>query len=862
MKHCPACSAEFSETQELCPNDGHELMVREFVKRTGELLTGKIIEGKYKLEQRIGRGGMGSVYLARHTNFNKIFAIKVLSSDIAQDPSAYKRFRQEAEACAKIKHPNAVDVNDFGKTPDPEGLVYMVMEYIEGSTLRKIMERGGALSPERAVHLARQICAGISAAHRAGIVHRDLKPDNVMVEIIDGQEVAKVLDFGIAKLKDTQYQSSITKTNSVLGTPNYMSPEQCTGTTVDARSDIYSLGVMLYEMLSGQLPFRAATAPAIIVQHVTKEPTPLIQICNKVPEPLSHVVMRALAKEPSKRQQSATDLASQMEAAITIASFPQANSNPPANKSITEPKQWRVIYEGLLDSSEAGKKRLLEGLQKGFGLPADKAAELIKGKRYVVKKAPTQLEANIVAERLRAIGAAVKVEAVADKTSDLLGLQNTSEASPSRATENQNRPATAEKTSKTKHQSDSAATITDHPQEDIAIDPLMVSGSEMMDYVTQQTKIQKIKADAAKEAIKVVVQPPLKETAEIDKPTQQIPVSGPQYWQIDIQGMIYDNMSDGDVEAWIRAGRLRHTHRIRHNQAGTWYDVASVPQFRRIIEAINPQVFQPLTAIETEDDRDAAQHPVKRFLSKFTKLSVAVIIVYTILILGIQYSQHRLLEDELRNVLNDGSTTVENVRDKVQDVLKRRAVTIPKENVHITVDLPKELLSIRVNYDRTLLQIPLHYQAKKEKYNFKMSIDSLAKVAEGDLDIVNPAPSEIERYKREQIRKRVAEGTADYQGEAATLKERNDIQLEISEFEQNMRTLNTVSTDDQGHRIFPKSVTIRNREYTREQVESHISELKERLTNVEQQLYDQRLNKKLELEKQANKSLTSEKAPK
>ncbi|KAF0232505.1 MAG: serine/threonine protein kinase bacterial, partial [bacterium] len=301
-----------------------------------------------------------------------------------------------------------------------------------------------------------------------------------MVEIIDGQEVVKVLDFGIAKLKDTQQQNQITKTDSVLGTPHYMSPEQCSGGTIDYLSDIYSLGIILYEMLAGHVPFQATSAPAVIVQHVTKDPTPLKKLCPDVPEPLSHVVMRALDKQPSRRQQSALDLANQLEAALTISGLP---NNAPI-KSASDPTQWRVVFQGVLDDSESGQKRLLEGLQRSFGLSQSSAQELLKGRKLSVKKTSSQQEAIKVAEKLRAIGADVKIESIIEKTEP-----NSNNQTIAYQQEQANSNSLTDKTLEA--QSNAITKV------DVACDPLLVTdGSEMLSYVTEQYAKTKAKAKA------------------------------------------------------------------------------------------------------------------------------------------------------------------------------------------------------------------------------------------------------------------------------------------------------------------------------------------------------------------------------
>ncbi|MBX7219800.1 MAG: serine/threonine protein kinase [Blastocatellia bacterium] len=270
----------------------------------------------YVIEQRIGRGGMGAVYRAHHTMINKCVAIKLLTADLTTDPMAFERFRREAEAAARLKHINAVGVTDFGRTPD--GMAYLAMEYVDGHSLRYILDRQKTLPPAKVVVLIKQICAAVHAAHRKGIVHRDLKPDNVMVEITDGEEIAKVLDFGIAKLKDLKTGNSMqSEAGSLIGTPQYMSPEQCDGSSLDFRSDIYSLGVMVFEMLAGRVPFAGKPA-AVMVQHVSKEPPALSIFVPNLPPAVEFCVKRALSKDPNGRQTSAAEFAAEFEAAFAL----------------------------------------------------------------------------------------------------------------------------------------------------------------------------------------------------------------------------------------------------------------------------------------------------------------------------------------------------------------------------------------------------------------------------------------------------------------------------------------------------------------------------------------------------------------
>ncbi|MBI4853642.1 MAG: serine/threonine protein kinase [Acidobacteria bacterium] len=817
---------------------------------TSDLLIGTILDDKYKLERHIGRGGMGSVYIAHHTKFNKQVAVKVLSRDMTEDPTCYERFKREADASARIKHPNAVSVIDFGQTSDD--VVYLVMEYVEGLTLRKLLEREKRLTPDRTVNLARQICAGIGAAHRANIVHRDLKPDNVMIEIIDGQEVVKVLDFGIAKLKDSQQQNQITKTDSVLGTPHYMSPEQCSGGTIDYLSDIYSLGIILYEMLSGHVPFQATSAPAVIVQHVTKDPTPLKKLCPDVPEPLSHVVMRALDKQPSRRQHSALDLANQLEAALTISGI----SNTP-RKTVNDASQWRVVFHGVLDNSESGQRKLLDGLQRSFGLSESSAQELLKGKKLSVKKTPSHQEAIKVAEKLRAIGADVKIEPITEKP---LELNNSSNNAQTIAYQQEQKilDKSEDKTLEAK----SVSKNNPQPKVEITYDPLLVTdGSEMLTYATEQYSKSKAASSVEAETIQTGIDKPSSTQSQDNlitssKGTQyQTSKMPPKVWQIDINGFIYENQTPEDVEAMIRAGRIRHTHKARLGNTA-WQDVGTIPEFRQIIEQINPHAFQPLTAMEEQAKKEENEQATRIFIRRMAELCAAVLVIYIVVTFTMQYSQRRLLEDDLRVVLGDSNITVQTLRSRVNTAIEQRGLKIPKEDVHITVDPSNHQVVVHVDYKRTILAIPLNYQAKRGIGNFNLPIEELASLPEGELDIIGLAPGEIEKYRREQAIKKAAEKLATYQGEPATLKERDLIKKEISQFESALQLFNVTSVDDKGNQSYSKSIKINNQEYDKEQTQTRLTELKTKLADLEYTLEQQRIKKKLELESQIEKPST------
>ncbi|HYY96824.1 MAG TPA: protein kinase [Pyrinomonadaceae bacterium] len=282
-------------------------------------LVGRVLDGKYEVVAPLGAGGMGAVYLARRVLIGDEVAVKVLHTKFIGNQTLVERFRREARAAAQLHHPNVVTIHDYGEARGPEGFAYIVMELVRGESLRDLLRREGRLGAERAVSLMRGVCAGVGAAHRRGIVHRDLKPDNVIVVPADEDnpsEHVKVVDFGIAKLRDMAAEATLTHVGAVVGTPNYMSPEQCKGERLDARADVYSLGAMLYEMLAGSPPFNAPSIPGIIIKHVTEPPPPVPEDL-RVPAALQEAIARSLSKDPEARQRDASEFARDIQAALT-----------------------------------------------------------------------------------------------------------------------------------------------------------------------------------------------------------------------------------------------------------------------------------------------------------------------------------------------------------------------------------------------------------------------------------------------------------------------------------------------------------------------------------------------------------------
>ena len=327
MKNCPVCGKEYSDTSTLCPIDAAVL------ERRDDPLVGQTLADKYRIEKLIKRGGMGAVYLGKHVLMDKTVAIKVLHPSLALDDNVVRRFSREAKAASRISHPHAVSVTDFGESEN--GVVFLVMEYLDGRTLKEIIKSEGRMELNRAVEIIRQVSGALDAAHEQGVVHRDLKSDNIMLSTTNGGEWAKVLDFGIAKIQQSERDLDITAANLVIGTPQYMSPEQCSQSVeIDARSDIYSLGIILYEMLAGQLPFTGESPTVIMMKQVQDPPPSILDVRPDLPGAVASVIAKALAKQPSDRQQTAGELsqalndaaatepAAQVASPVTVANAP------------------------------------------------------------------------------------------------------------------------------------------------------------------------------------------------------------------------------------------------------------------------------------------------------------------------------------------------------------------------------------------------------------------------------------------------------------------------------------------------------------------------------------------------------------
>ncbi len=331
---CPTCDARYDSDASFCALDGSKLAAAD---PGGDQLLGTVLAERYRIVKLIGQGGMGRVYRATHVNINKQFAIKVLRPEVTALPSTVVRFRQEARAASSIGHENIIQIEDFATLPD--GSVYLAMEFLEGEPLDTRMGRTPALPLPEALDIAAQVGRGLYAAHEKGIVHRDLKPANVFLSrkpsvlALAGPSgvVAKILDFGIAKVSGVDATPALTQTGAIFGTPLYMSPEQAMGQPLDHRTDIYSMGVILYEMATGQVPFKADSAVQVLSQHiagVVVAPS-VAAPARQIPAALDAVVLKALAKEPGARFATMSELVTALSA-VTAPSASRSVSAPVA----------------------------------------------------------------------------------------------------------------------------------------------------------------------------------------------------------------------------------------------------------------------------------------------------------------------------------------------------------------------------------------------------------------------------------------------------------------------------------------------------------------------------------------------------
>ncbi len=298
--YCSACNQSYPSDTRTCPNDGARLIM---LAAQRDDLIGRVLDERYEIRAPLGKGGMGTVYRGWQLSVDREVAIKVIHHKLADDRSAVKRFLREARLASRLSQPNIVNVYDFGQSG---GVLYLVMELLRGHTLAGELGQGRRLNPKRTIVMASQLCDALEAAHAQGIVHRDLKPSNiVLLDDPPGRDLLKVLDFGLAKSLAQDSGSVVTNTDALLGTPLYMSPEQIEGKDSDQRADLYSLGCILYEMLSGKPPFVDTAVSAVLARHIADTPAPLPP---HVPPRLRALIESLLAKRPEQRIQTAGEI--------------------------------------------------------------------------------------------------------------------------------------------------------------------------------------------------------------------------------------------------------------------------------------------------------------------------------------------------------------------------------------------------------------------------------------------------------------------------------------------------------------------------------------------------------------------------
>jgi serine/threonine protein kinase len=370
-KLCSTCGGRYPADFNVCPRDATPL---DSVEQGLDPMLGKVLGETYQVARLVGEGGMGRVYEARHLRLkDRRFAVKVLHAEFARQPEVVARFQREAESASSIGHPNVVDVFDVHKTQD--GIPYLVGEFLEGEELGEYLKRLEKLDVGTAVAVVRQVCRALAAAHARGIVHRDMKPENVFITERDGAPIIKVLDFGISKAKSTD--SKLTRTGMIMGTPSYMAPEQARGETVDLRADVYAIGALLYQVLTGRRPFDSEDPAAVLSMVLTEEPPRPRSIEPSIPEALELVVQRAMAKDPRDRYQTTAELDAALapfDSGLGIKSVllpsPDGSVVSGGKRTFSSPDAGTAAQ-----SFEATARTMMAGLAAPTSLEAGKAAK-------------------------------------------------------------------------------------------------------------------------------------------------------------------------------------------------------------------------------------------------------------------------------------------------------------------------------------------------------------------------------------------------------------------------------------------------------------------------------------------------------
>jgi serine/threonine-protein kinase len=334
MAICPACREKYPDGTSTCPSDGHALLPDDIATMDADLPAGRMV-GEYRIESKLGEGGFGSVYRAVHPLIGKAAAIKVLNRQFSANPEIVSRFIAEARAVNQIRHRHIIDIFSFGKLDD--GRQYYVMELLEGMTLDAYIKSHGRLSPDQAIAILQKLARALDAAHATGIAHRDLKPENIFLAFDDeGAPFPKLLDFGIAKLLGDSTGGHKTRTGAPIGTPYYMSPEQCRGKNVDHRTDIYSFGAVVHEMLTGRPPFDGDDVMDLMMKQLSEPPPRVSSLCPSLSQTLDGPILQMLEKDPAKRPPTLVAATDALAEAARRAGFavPSAASRPTAPAAI------------------------------------------------------------------------------------------------------------------------------------------------------------------------------------------------------------------------------------------------------------------------------------------------------------------------------------------------------------------------------------------------------------------------------------------------------------------------------------------------------------------------------------------------
>ncbi len=424
---CGACGRRNPVDARFCGGCGGELnneLVVEHRAEAADPLIGRTIAERYRIVELLGRGGMGVVYKVEHVHIGKFMAMKLLHGALARERSTVQRFQREAEAASQLSHPNTVQVFDFGRS---EGMMYLVMEYLEGEDLGQLIRREGHLDFVRAARITAQVCASVSEAHGAGIIHRDIKPENIFIQRgADGRELAKVLDFGLAKLRDNRGNITVTRAGHIVGTPYYMSPEQIRGEDVDARGDVYAIGAMLYKTITGTPPFVGNTPMAVLTKHLTEElELPSARSGEHIPE-ADAIIRKAMAKLPRDRFGSAEEFREAL--AAYLATHGEGLSDPALRtQSVVRLQRSRdgVATRKDVDAYERGLRRrgIVAYVMVLLFLGGVGYAGYLGWEKYTeVQAIPTaELEPNNVPEQANPLPPGVSIEAhLGQRTSETL----------------------------------------------------------------------------------------------------------------------------------------------------------------------------------------------------------------------------------------------------------------------------------------------------------------------------------------------------------------------------------------------------------------------------------------------------------